>query len=72
MVGVGRGGTMDWLNPPEGLYTKEQYLEMWQHWSASISADRNKLSPSVNPFNLKFFGNKKVTRMGNMFKLEVP
>lgn len=58
------------LNPPAGLYTKAEYLEMHERWMASISADRNELSPKVNPFNKKFFGNKRVIRMGNMIKLE--
>jgi hypothetical protein len=61
---------MNWLNPPAGLYTKAEYLEIHQHWMASISADRNELSPPVNPFKKKFLGDKKVTRVGNMMKLE--
>jgi hypothetical protein len=61
---------MNWLNPPEGLYTKAEYLEMYLYWANSISVSRNKLAVPVNPYNLKFFGNKKVTRVGNMMKLE--
>jgi hypothetical protein len=59
-----------WLNPPEGLYTREEYLEMHQYWAHSISADRNELRAPVNPFNKNFFGDKKVSKVGNMIKLE--
>jgi hypothetical protein len=61
---------MNWKNPPEGLFTKAEYLEMYLYWANSTSTDRNKLSVPVNPFNLKFFGDKRVTQVGNMVKLE--
>jgi hypothetical protein len=63
--------TYTWLNPPEGLFTKAEYLEMhFYYMNVSSNFGENKLAVPTNPFNAKFFGNKKVTRVGNMMKLE--
>ena len=61
---------MNWLNPPAGTYTIDEYLLMHSHWMQSISADRNELSKRADPLTKKFFGDKKLTITDDVVKLE--
>ena len=62
--------TYDWLNPPAGTFTIEEYLKMHEYWMDSTSSSRNKLSLKANPLKKNFFGDKKVAVMGDMVRLE--
>lgn len=62
---------VNWLNPPAGTYTIDEYLEMHQHWMDSTSANRNEVSLKADPLDKKFFGDKKLTITGTKVKLEI-
>lgn len=53
--------TYEWLNPPEGNYSIEEYLDMLAYWEDSIGVSDNELSVKTEPLKKRFFGNKRVT-----------
>lgn len=59
----------DWLNPPTGTFTKEEYLRMHTYWMKSASCARNEMSLKVDPMRKRFFGNRRVTVDGDTVTL---
>lgn len=59
----------EWINPPAGVYSREEFLEMNDRWRMLNSADQNKLAAVVDPFKLKFLGNKRVVIDGDRIRL---
>jgi len=59
----------EWLNPPVGTFTEEEYLKMHEHWMASTSCSSNEVSLKADPLRKRFFGNLRLNVDGDTVTL---